>query len=116
MPVETPAFVGPQFPNLADRLMGIGKRSNESGYKAIQFNLPANPRRVYLRIQNNNDTVLFLAFGGRQASATDYDVALKACSVASDGSGGFVEMWNMVDVITAFSTPLYKAAILEYYI
>ena len=117
MPVETPAFVGPQFPNLTDRLLAVGHRSTDSGYKTAPFKLQAEPQRLYLRIQNeNNTTVLFLKFGEAAktapASATDYDVALAAASAANAGNGGVYECWNNTEFVDAFSGTV-KAAVLE---
>ena len=117
MPVESPAFAGPQFPSLADRLLAVGHRSPDSGYKTVPFKLQAEPQRLYLRIQNeNNTTVLFLKFGETAktapASATDYDVALAAASAANAGNGGVYECWNNTEFVDAFSGTV-KAAVLE---
>ena len=115
MPVENFAFNGPQALNLTDRLLAVGKRSNESGYKTAQFILPANPRRIYLRIQNNTDSVLFLAFGGRLPTAADYDVSLKACAAAHDGTGGVIELTNNIDAVGVYCAGSYRVHLLEYY-
>lgn len=114
---DTLAFVGPQWPSLSDRLSGIGRRSADSGYKTAVFKLQAEPSRMYLRIQNeNNTTVLFLKFGEAAktapCSATDYDVALAAASSANAGNGGVYECWNNIEFVDAFSSTV-KAAVLE---
>lgn len=115
MPVENFAFNGPQALSLTDRLLAIGKRSNESGYKTAQFILPANPRRIYLRIQNSTDSVLFIAFGGRLPTTADYDVSLKACTAVHDGTGGVIELHNNIDVVAVYCAGSYRVHLLEYY-
>lgn len=113
MPVETPAFVGPQFPNLADRLLAVGHRSTDSGYRTSQLILPIEQNRLYLRIQNENNAPLFVKFGGAVPTATDYDICLKAATAANDGSGGFYECWNNTESVAVFSSTTYKVAVLE---
>lgn len=105
------------WPTLSDRLLAIGQVSQSSGYKVIPTNLQKEPRRVYLRIQNeNNTTVLFLKFGEdakvNPASATDYHIALAAASAANAGNGGVYECWNNIEYVSIVSNTV-KAAILE---
>lgn len=49
-----------------------------------------NPRRKGFIIQNTGTTIIKLAFGAVESepSGTAYHVALKACSLANDGTGG----------------------------
>ncbi len=61
-------------------------------------------------IQNHAATILKIKFGAG-ASTSDYDVILKACTVAADGTGGSISVEDFPDsqVISCYSaaTPSY---------
>jgi len=50
--------------------------------------LYANGRRKGLVVQNTGTTIIKLAFGSTSPTQGAYHVALSACTVANDGSGG----------------------------
>lgn len=50
--------------------------------------LALNHKRKGLFIQNTGTTVIKLAFGGTNPTQTVYHMALAACTVADDGTGG----------------------------
>lgn len=56
----------------------------------------ANTARRRVMIQNTGTTVIKLNLGGVAVTQTAYHVALPACAVADDGTGGTYidEMWN----------------------
>lgn len=51
--------------------------------------LSANERRRAYLLQNVGDKIIYLSFGSTPTT-TSYHVALKACSTAHDGSGGYI--------------------------
>jgi len=57
--------------------------------------LSVNTLRNKLLIQNVGTNPLFVNFGGT-ASSSAFHIVLKACSVASDGTGGSYESGNVV--------------------
>jgi hypothetical protein len=50
--------------------------------------LVANAKRKGVIVQNTGTTILYLAFGSTNPTATAYHVALKASTGANDGTGG----------------------------
>lgn len=73
--------------------------------------LASNTARNKLLIQNTGTNPLFVNFGST-ASSTVFHIVLKACSVASDGTGGSYESGNVVwtgSVSVAGTTPTLVA-------
>lgn len=60
--------------------------------------LAANALRTGLTVQNTGTTVIYLAYGSTNPTATAYHYSLAACTVAHDGTGGFWsdDVWNGV--------------------
>ena len=58
-------------------------------------------------IQNQSTAIMYVKWGAG-ATSSDFDVALKACSVAKDGTGGdiTVKFYPDGDIISAASTSL----------
>lgn len=50
----------------------------------------ANANRRSVLIVNTGTTVIYLAFGDATPTSTAYHLALKACSGANDGTGGYL--------------------------
>lgn len=72
--------------------------------------LAANTARIGWQVQNQSVNVLYVLLG-TGASTTVYHVALRACTVANDGTGGTFSMltgtvYNGI-VTTAGTTPSY---------
>jgi hypothetical protein len=68
--------------------------------------LATNDDRRGLMVQNTGTTVIKLLLGTETPTQTVYDVALKACSTADDGTGGayFDDAW-IGDVQAISSAP-----------
>lgn len=67
---------------------GSGVLQAESGDTVLE----ANDARIAFTIVNLNNSVLYVKFGEGADSTTAYDIPLKACTAANDGTGGSLSM------------------------
>ncbi len=87
--------------------------SSSGGAVATATALAAFPDRMGYSIQNQATAALFVKFGAG-ASTTVYDLVLKACTGAADGSGGAIFVsgpatYTGIITIAASGTASYSA-------
>ncbi len=87
--------------------------TNSGGLKTAGTALAAFPDRMGYKIQNQAAAVLFIKYGAG-CSTSDYDLILKACSMAADGTGGAdvnsdAFCYTGVITVAASGTPSYTA-------
>ena len=102
----------PQHLSLTDRLLALGRVGSSSGYKTSATAMPDNPRRLSIRLRNENTVPLFVKLGADDCSASDFHVVLKAATGAKTGDGGELHLIGYTERISVFSSSTYGYTVL----
>ena len=79
------------------RPSALGPNSPSTTPNTATAALPINANRSSWSIQNAGTNVLYVLMGTGVASSTNYHMALNACTIANDGTGGrFSQLLDLV--------------------